>query len=528
MFLGGVFSKEYRRPLIFCAFAVVGAFLYGYDGTYFTGILAMKTFVRDYGVETNGVYAITTSDESLLTSIVQAGEFCGALLAGPIGDWGGRRAGFFTACFFVTLGVVLQLIVRGSVPLLGVGRAVLGLGVGITSNVVPLYLSEIPPSQIRGAVVSCWQLVLAIGQVIGASVDQGTMVIDDTASYRVPIALNLAIVLIIMLGVLFVIPESPRWLVSKDREAEAIKALTSINKDAPDYELVVREQYETLKVNRDDEINSSGGTSRWGDLLRGSNRRRLICVVGILVGQQIGGVQFIFSYTTVFLSSIGIASPFLITIVVDLVEVFGVICSFFVVNRFGRRPLLLWSSAFMTIVLLICGALGTINVNIRSEIENQAIAAMIILYVFAFNVGWGPLAWVIASELSVGKNKQKIMSIGTACFWLSAFVVTFTLPYLYNSGPGSAGLNAEIGFIYGGGTLISMVFVYYMIPETRGRTLEEINTMMEMNLPTREWETYVFNRDADHATIVSNELDGSKLESGQSQNEKIVGSELRL
>lgn len=123
----------------------------------------MKTFVRDYGVETNGVYAITTSDESLvrpfiltcyalsngsnalrppyiqLTSIVQAGEFCGALLAGPIGDWGGRRAGFFTACFFVTLGVVLQLIVRGSVPLLGVGRAVLGLGVGITSNVVPLY-----------------------------------------------------------------------------------------------------------------------------------------------------------------------------------------------------------------------------------------------------------------------------------------------------------------------------------------------------------------------------------------------------
>lgn len=121
--------------------------------------------------------------------------------------------------------------------------------------------------------------------------DQGTMVIDDTASYRVPIALNLAIVLIIMLGVLFVIPESPRWLVSKDREAEAIKALTSINKDAPDYELVVREQYETLKVNRDDEINSSGGTSRWGDLLRGSNRRRLICVVGILVGQQIGGVR---------------------------------------------------------------------------------------------------------------------------------------------------------------------------------------------------------------------------------------------
>lgn len=96
-----------------------------------------------------------------------------------------------------------------------------------------------------------------------------------------------------------------------------------------------------------------------------------------------------------------------------------------------------------------------------------------LLQVFFFNLAWGPLAWVVATELSVGKNRQKIMSVGTAFFWLSAFVVTFTMPYLYDAT--EANLEAQIGYIYAGGSLIGMVFVYFCIPETLGRSLEEIN-----------------------------------------------------
>lgn len=109
----------------------------------------------------------------------------------------------------------------------------------------------------------------------------------------------------------------------------------------------------------------------------------------------------------------------------------------------------------------------------RTAAQNNLIAAGIILYVFFFNLAWGPLAWVIATELSVGKNRQKIMSVGTACFWISAFVVTFTMPYLYDAS--EANLEAQIGYIYAGGSIIGMVFVYYCIPETLGRSLEEIN-----------------------------------------------------
>ncbi|KAL1738874.1 general substrate transporter, partial [Schizophyllum fasciatum] len=196
-----IFNPEYRRAMLFCGVAVIGAVLYGYDGTYYTSILEMDKFKHDFGErQADGTYDITSTIRSVTTSIVQAGEVVGALFAGPIGDWGGRRAGILAACMLVTLGVVLQMIVAGNVPLLGVGRAVLGMGIGVISNSVPLYLSEIPPVAIRGSVVGSWQLMLAIGQVIGACVGQGTHALQNTGAYRIPMGINLAFIVILALG----------------------------------------------------------------------------------------------------------------------------------------------------------------------------------------------------------------------------------------------------------------------------------------------------------------------------------------
>ncbi|KIY44520.1 general substrate transporter, partial [Fistulina hepatica ATCC 64428] len=488
-----LFSKVYRRPLFFCAIAVVGAVLYGYDGTYFTSILDMTQFKKDYGTCTtssDGTVScdISSKNRSLTTSIVQAGEVVGSLFAGPIGDIGGRRAGMLAACGLVTIGVILQISIAGSILFLTAGRAVLGMGIGCISNAVPLYLSEIPPVQIRGSIVGSWQLMLAIGQVIGACVGQGVHARTDTGAYRIPMGLNLAIVLILATGVIFIIPESPRWLISKGKETETLKALERINYDQRDVIQAVETQYASYIEAREEEKRLAGDQpGRWSDLFKGTTRRKFLCALGILVCQQIGGVQFIFSYTTTFLSDVGIGDAFIITIVVDIIEVIGVVVSFFLVNRIGRRPLLLITSTFMTIFLILVGAMGSLKGH-RTAAENNLIAAGIMLYVFFFNLAWGPLAWVIATELSVGKNRQKIMSIGTACFWLSAFVVTFTMPYLYDAS--EANLEAQIGYIYAGGSLIGIVFVYFCIPETLGRTLEEINHMMSAQIPTREWATY--------------------------------------
>ncbi|SPC66701.1 related to HXT1 - Low-affinity hexose facilitator [Ustilago sp. UG-2017b] len=491
-------SKANVRPIFFCALAVVGAILYGYDGTYFTGILEMQRFKRDFGNlnPENGEYFIPSNDQSLYASIVQAGEVVGSLIAAPLGDYVGRRGGFFGACTLVTIGVVLQLVTIGSKPLLTLGRGVLGAGVGVISNCTPLYLSEIAPTAIRGAIVSSWQLMLAIGQVIGACIAQGTKDIDSTWSYRIPIIFNLFFVAILV-GGMYIIPESPRWLIQKNRDEKALAALKRVNKGQHDdvRDHVIALEYNAFRKARQDELELSGAGG-WSTLFHGVELRKFACVLGILIGQQIGGVQFIFSYTVTFMTAVGLKDAFIITIIVDVIEIVGVLCSFLLVNRFGRRPLILWTSIPMFISLFVVAGIGTKGLPPRGQslpwpgvitvTEGRTIAAMICIYVFFFNLAWGPLAWVVASELAVGKNRSKIMSVGTACFWVIAWAVTFTLPYLFYN----ANLGAQIGWIYGVGTLIAMVFVYFYIPETFGRSLEEINEMLEARVPTRQWTTY--------------------------------------
>lgn len=445
------FSKANVRPLFYAAIAVFGAILYGelrngrttrsmsygrmtdydfsfhagYDGTYFTSILEMNKFKQDYGsLQPDGTVNVSSSQKSILASAVQIGEFFGSLTASFIGDKFGRRGGFLAACAYVTIGVIIQIVPAGNVAALGAGRAVLGMGVGVVSNATPLYLSEVAPTAIRGVVVSSWQLMLAIGQVIGACVGQGTHALTSTASYRIPIGINLAIVLVIV-GGMFIIPESPRWLLSKDRDEDAMAALRKINSSQEDPELVASTELKLFMQARDDE-RASQGHGGWGALLQGVEQRKFVCVLGILIAQQIGGVQFIFSYTTTFFAEVGVSDAFLVTIIVDIIEVVGVIVSFPLIKRFGRRPLLLYTSIPMFISLLVTGALGSIGE--RTGDQNRCIAAMICIYVFAFNLAFGPLAWTVASELATGLNRQKLMSLGTACFWIIAWAVTFTLP----------------------------------------------------------------------------------------------------
>lgn len=447
----------------------------------------MDKFNRDYGVlGADGTYAITGSQSSILASAVQIGEFFGSLSAAFIGNAFGRKGAFMAAMAYVTIGVLIQIIPAGSVAALGTGRAILGMGVGVISNATPLYLSEVAHSSIRGIVVSSWQLMLAIGQVIGACVGQGTQSLETTAAYRIPIGINLVIVLLISLG-LFVLPESPRWLLSKDRDEKAMKNLLKINSSQEDPEKVAAQEFQLFTQARRDEREAQGDAG-WMSILRDPvERRKLICVVGILGAQQIGGVQFIFSYTTTFFSAVGVSDAFLVTIIVDIIEVVGVIVSFFLTPRFGRRPLLLWTSVPMVISLFVCGAMGCID-N-RTTTQNRTIAGMICVFVFFFNLAWGPLAWVVASETATGMNRQRIMGLGTALFWVIAWAVTFTLPYLFYDD--EAGLGAKVGFVYAPLNMLAMAFVYFYIPETFGRSLEEINEMLISKVPTRRWKGYV-------------------------------------
>lgn len=450
----------------------------------------MTTFINKFGnsrvLQSDGTYtkAISSGALSIMTSIVYVGELIGSLSASFVQDRHGRKGGMFVAMIAVIIGAVIQIAADGQQGVIIAGRIVLGFGVGMVSNAVPQYLSEVPHTSIRGSVVGSWQLILAIGQVVGACVDQGTKDIKSSASYRIPMGLQLLVPLTIYAFYPFV-PESPRWLVSVGKYEQAGKALVKINKEKlPEYD----ETIELTALRRDHEREvAEKQPSSWKDVFSNSvERRKFWCAFGILVAQQITGVQFIFSYATVFIEDVGLSDAFLWTIIIDICEVLGVVISFFLVNRIGRRPLLIWTSVVMIISLLIVGGLGSPENPTQSE--KVGIVVCLMIFVLFFNMAWGPLAWVLATELTPGQNRSKIMSVGTAAFWVIAFLVSFTLPYLYDAG--EANLGPKVGYIYAGGCCLSLAFVYFYIGETIGRSLEDINQMFDEELPVMEWKTW--------------------------------------
>lgn len=289
-------------------------------GTYFTGVQAMEAFLAKFGtLQADGSYDLTSGARSIMTSIVYVGELIGALSASFVQDRHGRKGGLFVAMIGIIIGVVIQVAADGQQGVIIAGRIVLGFGVGMISNAVPQYLSEVPNTSIRGSVVGSWQLVLAIGQVVGACIAQGTKDIKSSAAYRIPMGLQLLIPLVVYSFMPFV-PESPRWLVTKHRYEDAGNSLRKINREKlPEYDETI--ELAALREDNEREENAKDPSS-W-KIVFGNHieRRKFFSVFGILVAQQVTGVQFIFSYATVFIQDVGLSDAFLWTIIIDIVEV---------------------------------------------------------------------------------------------------------------------------------------------------------------------------------------------------------------
>jgi len=161
----------------------------------------------------------------------------------------------------------------------------------------------------------------------------------------------------------------------------------------------------------------------------------------------------------------------------------GIFLASFIGERFGRRPTLIVSGLLCAVTSIVMGSMGL--VASKTEAEKGAIAAMVFLFLFFFNLGWGPLVWVVCSEISVGRNRGKLMSFSTGSNWFFNWMVSFTFPYLY--GADQANLGPKIGFIYGALMILASVWIYFLLPETAGRSLEEIEEMFEAHVPARRF-----------------------------------------
>lgn len=246
----------------------------------------------------------------MITSILSAGTFFGAIIAGDLADWIGRRTTIIAGCGVFIVGVILQT-ASTSMPLLVVGRLIAGFGVGFVSAIIILYMSEIAPRKVRGAIVSGYQFCVTIGMMLASCVDYATQERMDSGSYRIPIAIQMLWALLLALG-LFFLPESPRFYVKKGKLDKAADVLARVRGQPRDSDYIVKELAEIV-ANHEYEMQAipqHGYFDSWFNCFRGdifkpnSNLRRTVLGTSLQMMQQWTGVNFVFYFGTTFFTSV--------------------------------------------------------------------------------------------------------------------------------------------------------------------------------------------------------------------------------
>ena len=418
------------KAYLMCAFSALGGIFFGYDSGYIGGVMAMPYFIEHFEPiskefkDNHDIFILSSWKRSLITSILSAGTFFGAIIAGDLADFIGRRTTIIAGCAILIVGVVLQTISTGLV-LLAVGRLVAGFGVGFVTAIIILYMSEVAPKKVRGAIVAGYQFCVTVGILLATCVDYSTQNREDTGSYRIPTSIQILWALFLGIG-LFVLPESPRYFVKKGNLDGATKALSRLRGEPEGSEFIQQELAEII-ANHEYELTvipQGGFFSSWVNCFSGSifnpssNLRRTILGTSLQMMQQWTGVNFVFYFGTAFFTDLGtISNPFLISLITALVNLFSTPISFWTVERIGRRPLLIWGALGMTVcqyIVAICGvtSVGKEPATVKAEI------AFICIYIFFFSGSWGPGAWIVIGEIFPLPIRSRGVGLSTASNWL--------------------------------------------------------------------------------------------------------------
>ena len=505
------------RTWMICGFASFGGIFFGYDSGYISGVMGMNYFIHEFTGKAYGSdnFALDSWQKSLITSILSAGTFFGALMAGDFADWKGRRPTIIGSCLSFMVGVVLQ-IASTTVALLTVGRIIAGFGVGGVSATIILYMSEIAPKKVRGTIVAGYQFCVTIGLLLASCVDYGTKNRTDSGSYRIPIALQLIWAIILTVG-LFFLPESPRYYVKKGKVDLAAKVLSILRQQPADSAYVQEELAEIIENHERESalIPTQTYFQSWASCFSGSlrdqssNVRRTILGTSLQMMQQWTGINFIFYFGTTFFQELGtIKNEFLISIITTLVNVCSTPLSFYTVEKMGRRILLIYGAAGMLVCEFIVAIAGTVDGGNHKTVS--AMIAFICIYIFFFASTWGPGAWIVIGEIFPIPIRSRGVGLSTASNWLWNCIIAVITPYMVGEDKGNLG--AKVFFIWGSLCTCCLVYAIFLVPETKGLTLEEVDIMLAETTPltSSAWKPHnmapiddVIKAEVDHKENIS-------------------------
>jgi sugar porter (SP) family MFS transporter len=472
-----------NQPFIIYVIAIIaamGGLLFGFD----TGVIsgAIPFFQQDFRIDDSFV--------EIITSAGLVGAILGAAFSGKLTDRIGRRKIILGAAIIFIVGAIGSGIASG-VWILVIARLALGVAIGVSSYTVPLYLAEISPAKIRGALVSCFQLMVAIGILLSYLSDLYFADEADITCWRPMFYVGAIPAIILFIGIIF-LPETPRWLFSKGRSDESLKILKRIE-GVESAEISFRQIQEEVKK-------SSSEKTEWKELWKPWLRTPLIIAVGIMFFQQFVGINTVIYYSPkIFLMAgfDGAVAAIWASVGVGVVSLLYTLVSVYFMDRLGRRKLYFIGMTGMVVSLFLLGLCFAFHSTLSAGYQWVYIICML-CYVAFFAISIGPLGWLIISEVFPQKVRGLGASLGSLSVWFFNAAVAFTFFKIIRllTVPGTEimvngenlGNPAGAFWFYGIIAVAGLIWGYHFIPETKGVSLEKIEDFWRKGGKPKELE----------------------------------------
>jgi len=498
--------KQFGNAYVIAAISIIGGGLFGFDISSMSAIISTQNYLCYFNqgaVRADGTCEGPTSNtQGGITASMAGGSWLASLVSGFLSDRFGRKSSIMIGAVIWIIGCILVSAAQ-NIPMLIVGRVINGFCVGICSAQVPVYISEIAPPSKRGRLVGAQQWAITWGIMIMFYISFGCSYIAGPAAFRIPWALQMIPAILLFIGMMF-LPESPRWLASKDKweECRAVLVLTH-GKGDPDSPWVAREFDEIrewLEIDR-----QSKGVS-YMELFSPRYLNRTHIGLFTQIWSQLTGMNVMMYYITYVFQMAGMTGNNLLvsSSIQYVINVVMTVPGLIFIDRIGRRPLLLAGSTLMCIWLVcnaaILGGLGTdpgpdgvggikeASVQVTGS-ASKAVIACSYLFVASYAPTWGPVSWVYPPELYPNHLRGKAVALSTSGNWIFNFALGYFVP------PAFVNIKWKVYLLFAVFCFAMTLHVYFVFPETAGKPLEEVTEMFEdpngiKYLGTPAWRTH--------------------------------------
>ncbi|KAL4933947.1 sugar porter family MFS transporter [Aspergillus undulatus] len=457
--------------------AAGGSVIFGYDLAFIGGVFSLPSFIERFKLESQNSSAI----QAHMVNTFQGGAFFGVMMFYYFNERFGRRVTLIAAGCVFNLGVVMQVACDGNIPVFYVGRLVSGLGIGGTTFVIPQYLSECAPAAARGGI---FEIGVQVGTIVGFWINYGVernVAPTGDRQWFIPITFQFIPATLMMIGLLFLC-ESPRWYYTRGRREEAQKSLVWLRQLSAEHPYVASElaDYERQMEHELLITSSSGFRAVLSETFNRKIIPRLVHGCLLMIFQNSTGINAMNNFSVTFFQVIGFqgsSAKLFSTGIYGIVKgVVATITFLFLIDRFGRRPLLFAGSVMCAFSMYYVAAYSSITNSFNSSQPQNAAsnsaAAFIYIFGAGYAVGWN-LPWIIAAEIFPTRVRSFCMVMTTCSHWLGEFYTAYAVTYMFDN------ITYGTFLFFGSMTVLGAIYMYLLVPETNGVPLEDMDDLFE-------------------------------------------------